>query len=81
MVYSGVFIRSYDNPRCCLSKSIFFKNRSRSSLITMVLILDGTSEIGAQVESNHCYVFCLRHVIDWEHLQIDFFPAGVRNMF
>ena len=30
---------------------------------TMVLILDGNSEIGAQVRSNLCYLIWLRHLI------------------
>ena len=29
----------------------------------MVLILDGNSEIGAQVRSNLCYLICLKHLI------------------
>ena len=29
----------------------------------MVLICDGNSEIGAHVESNLCYLICLRHLI------------------
>ena len=29
----------------------------------MVLILDGTSEVGAPVRSNLCYFICLRHLI------------------
>ena len=30
---------------------------------TMVLILDGNSEIGAQVKSNFCYLIFLRHLV------------------
>ena len=29
----------------------------------MVLILDGNSELGAQVRSNLCYLICLRHLL------------------
>ena len=34
-----------------------------SSLISMVFLLDGNSVIGAHVESNLCYLKCLRHLI------------------
>ena len=30
---------------------------------TMVLLLDGNSEIDAQVRSKSCYLICLRHLI------------------
>ena len=32
-------------------------------IVSMVLILDGNSEIGAHVRSNLCYFICLRHLI------------------
>ena len=36
---------------------------SKMSAFTMVLILDGNSEIVAHVRSKHCYLICLRHLI------------------
>ena len=32
-------------------------------LLSMVLLLDGNSKIGAPVRSNLCYLICLRHLI------------------
>ena len=55
-----------------------------------VLILDGNSEIGAQVRSILLYFICLRHLLRSRavQLQIDFFsskqtyvPLYLRNMF
>ena len=57
------------------------------NVATMVLILDGNSEIGAHVRSNLCYLSCLKHLIrsriDTNRIfsPIFFFTTSVRNLF
>ena len=41
---------------------------------TMVLIADGSSEIGANVRSNLCHLICLRHLIRSRALTYGLFP-------
>ena len=46
---------------------------------TMVLILDGNSEIGAHIRSTLCYLICLRYSFRWK--AVTYFPSCVRNIF
>ena len=47
----------------------------------MVLILDGNSEIGAQVRSNLCVLTCLRHVIRSRAAPNRIFSLSEKNYF
>ena len=44
---------------------------------TMVLMSDGSSEIGAHVRSNFYYLICVRHLI--RSRAVTFFPSNVRQ--
>ena len=47
----------------------------------MVLILDGTSEIGAHVRSNFCLLTCLRHLSRAREEENLFFLAFAKDLF
>ena len=57
------------------------------NLYSMLLILGGNSEIGAQLRSNLCYLICLRHLIRSREVtdlifffsEKTYFPSHVRN--
>ena len=53
---------SSGREKCYPDKKFDFDRLTMTSA-TMVLILDGNSEIGAHVWSNFCYFICVRHSI------------------
>ena len=59
----GKFIPDENARKQVLGATTSFLDDKPKLELTMVLILDGSSEIGAQERSKICYLICLRHLI------------------
>ena len=65
-----VLVMARDTGDGAVCNMYFMQNLSHMNMrvwkctgLSMVLILDGNSGIGAQVSSNLCYLICLRHLL------------------